>query len=101
MNRNYVYAFPSANGTCNVISYSGNRCVIDFLTCFDIWGSKGQMKVHKGYNPYPRGFDTYDFWFECSNEFFEMLHTDTMKRAFKHMGVELVFKYPFMEEFEK
>lgn len=30
-----------------------------------------------------------------------MLHTDTMKRAFKRMGVELVFEYPFMEEFEK
>lgn len=29
----------------------------------------------------------------------EMLHTDTMKRAFKRMGVELVFGYPFMEEF--
>lgn len=30
-----------------------------------------------------------------------MLHADTMKRAFKRMGVDLVFEYPFMDEFEK
>lgn len=31
---------------------------------------------------------------------FEMFYTETMNRAFKRMGVELVFEYPFMEEFE-
>ena len=52
MNRNYVYAFPSVHGTCNVVNYSGDSTVNSFL----------------------------------------------MKRAFKHMGIELVFEYPFMEE---
>ena len=27
-----------------------------------------------------------------------MLHTETMKRVFKHMGVELVFEYPFVQK---
>lgn len=95
MNRNYVYAFPSVHGTCNVVNYSGDCTVNTFLWQFDVWGSKGRMRFHND-DPHTWG----DFWFECSKEFFEMLHTDTMKRAFKRMGVELVFEYPFMEEFE-
>lgn len=97
MNRNYVYASPSAYGTCNVVNYSGDSTVNSFLTPFEVWGGHGIMKLHDEYseNPWP------EFWFECSKEFYEMLHTETMKRAFKHMGVELVFEYPFMEEFEK
>lgn len=35
MNRNYVYAFPSVHGTCNVVNYSGSCHVNDFLRCFD------------------------------------------------------------------
>lgn len=97
MKRNYVYASRSAYGTCNVINYSGDSTVNSFLSKFDVWGCRGIMKTHDEYskNPWP------EFWFECSKEFFEMLHTETMKRAFKHMGVELVFEYPFMEEFKK
>lgn len=96
MKRNYVYASKSVHGTCNVINYSGDSTVNSFLSKFDVWGSNGSTKFHNG-DPY----SWVDFWFECSKEFFEMLHTETMKRAFKHMGVELVFEYPFMEEFKK
>ena len=96
MNRNYVYAFPSVHGTCNVVNYSGIGEVNDFLHCFDVWGSYGNPKSQRIKNRI-----VYDFWFECSKECFETLHTDMMKRAFKRMGVELVFEYPFKEEFEK
>ena len=83
MNRNYVYAFPSVHGTCSVVNYSGNSTVNTFLWQFDVWG-----------DPHIWG----EYWFECSKEFFEMLHTETMKRVFKHMGVELVFEYPFVQK---
>lgn len=97
MDRNYVYAFPSVHGTCNVVNYSGDSTVNSFLTTFEVWGGHGIMKLHDKYseNPWP------EFWFECSKEFFEILHTDTMKQAFNRMGVKLVFEYSFMEEFEK
>lgn len=94
MDRNYVYAFPSVNGTCHVVNYSGNQIVNEFLKHFDVWDSNGLMKIHNEDNSLK------DFWFECSKEFFEILHYDTMKLALKHMGVKLVFEYPFMEEFK-
>lgn len=95
MNRNYVYASPSVHGTCNVVNYRADFMDVNtFISNFDIWESYGRFKPSNDNNHR-------EVWFECSNEFFEMLHTDTMKRAFNHMGVELVFEYPFMEEFEK
>lgn len=96
INRNYVYAFLSVHGTCNVVNYSGDCTVNTFLWQFDIWGSNGRTKAH---NNDPHKW--LDFWFECSKEFYDMLHTETMKRAFKHMGVDLVFEYPFKEELNK
>lgn len=95
MNRNYVYVFPSAYGTCNVVNYSGNCHVNTFLSYFDIWGNNGQMKFHNG-DPHTWG----DFWFECGAEFYDLSKTDTMQRAFDRMGVKLVFEYPFVEEFK-
>lgn len=62
-----------------------------FISYFDVWGSYGRFKMCEDRNHQ-------EVWFECSKEFFEMLHTDTMKWAFKRMGVELVFEYPFKEE---
>ena len=102
MNRNYVYAFPSVHGTYNVVLYykyrSRTDCsdikIINFLGNFDIY------KNVRGCYKYNKKYHCAEFWFECSKEFFEMLHTETMNRAFKRMGVELVFEYPFMEEFE-
>lgn len=95
MNRNYVYAFPSVHGTCNVVNYrADNNAVNEFLCHFDLWGSHGNFKISIDNNHQ-------EVWFECSKEFYEMLHTETMKMAFKRMGVELVFEYPFMEEFGK
>lgn len=96
MDRNYVYAFKSPYRSCNVVNYSGNCHVNDFLRCFNVWGSNYQMKYHND-DPHTYG----EFWFECSIEFFDMLHTETMRRAFERMGVKLVFEYPFMEEFKK
>lgn len=95
MSRNYVYAFPSVHGTCHVVNYRADSIDLStFISNFDVWGSYGQFKTSN--NPQYK-----EVWFECSKEFLEMLHTDTMKRTFKRMGVELVFEYPFMEEFEK
>lgn len=95
MNRNYVYAFKSVNNTCFVINYSGDSHVNTFLWRFDVWNSGGQAKLH---NDDPHSF--IERWYECNLEFFDMLHTETMKRAFERMGVKLVFDYPFMEEFK-
>lgn len=95
MNRNYVYASPSAYGTCNVVNYSAeSNDVNSFLSVFDVWGSHGNFKISIDGNHQ-------EVWFECGMDFYDMLHTETMKRAFKRMGVELVFEYPFKEEFYK
>lgn len=92
MNRNYVYAFLSCNGTCFVVNYRADFLDVNtFLSCFDVWHSRGHFKMSEDNNHQ-------EVWFECSKEFFEMLHTETMQRAFKRMGVDLVFEYPFMRE---
>lgn len=94
MKHNYVYAYPSVHGTCNIVNYFSSDRTNEFLHLFDVWGSYGKRIFHN------HDKNTFiETWFECSKEFYDMLHTETMKRAFKHMGVELVFEYPFMEEF--
>lgn len=95
MNRNCVYTFPSVHNTCNVVVYCFeshiNPELISFIQKFDVWKSYGNYKREKPIS----------VWFECSKEFFEILHTDTMKQAFNRMGFKLIFEYPFTEEFEK
>lgn len=95
MNRNYVYAFKSPYRSCNVINYAATKNEVNsFLHNFDIWNCRGIFKPSEDKNHQ-------EVWFECNLEFFDMLHTETMKRAFERMGVKLVFDYPFMEEFQK
>ena len=38
-------------------------------------------------------------WFECAKEFLELCKAEPMKQAFRHMGVEVVFEYPFKDVF--
>ena len=95
INRNYVYASPSVHGTCNIVNYKAEANDINsFLSIFDVWRSHGHFKMSEDNNHQ-------EVWFECSKEFFEMLHTNTMQQAFKRMGVELVFDYPFYTEMKK
>lgn len=93
MNRKYVYAFNVWGGNCCVVNYFDKDRINEFFQCFDVYGSFGKHVFHN--NDRNTFMET---WFECSKEFFEMLHTETMKQAFKRMGVDLVFEYPFKEE---
>lgn len=89
MNRKYVYAFLSHNGTCNVVNYDAENCYVNsFLRNFDAWGSHGCFKISEDNN-------FQEVWFEGSKELFNLLHTETFRLAFKHMKVEIVFEYPF------
>ena len=84
MNRNYVYAFPSVHNTTNVVNYSGDPYVNSFLSYFDIWGSNGYQKLCSDNNHSA-------FWFECSKDFFDMLHKEEFSRAFQRMNTQLTF----------
>jgi hypothetical protein len=92
-NRYYVYAFKNANGAVSVVNYSAdNPKVNNFLSAFDVWGSCGQKKV---------SIDKYndicyaERWFECDEDFWDMLHNPIFNRAFKGLGMTLTFEYPY------
>lgn len=100
MNGNYVYAFRFASVTKLVLIFKHpldcdkilrvNNFVQNFSINFQYPEvKKGKSKEHC------------EFWVDCSKDFFDVLHTETMRRAFDHMGMKLVFEYPFMEEFKK
>lgn len=87
-NRNFVFVTPNAHGTTTVVNYSGDDNVNTFLHCFDIWGSWGDWitcsdKHHS------------KFVFECGKEFYAFCMTCDFKRAFRSMGVEVVFEYDY------
>ena len=84
MDRNYVYVFPTPHNTFNVVNYSGKSEVNSFLHLFDIWGSRGHQKMCSDGNHSA-------FWFECSDSFFVLLHTQEMERAFERLEVILTF----------
>ena len=95
VNLNYVYIFPSVHNTVNVVNYAAdNNLVNTFLWHFDVWGSTGHFKINDkiSNDPYKQALAV---WFECSKEFMELCKTETMQKAFKQMGVEVVFEYPF------
>ena len=88
-NRKYVYAYMNVHGMVTVINFDAtNNEVNSFLSKFDGWGSKGSFKIATDRNHQ-------EVWFECFKEFWDMLHTEMFKFAFKRMGVELVFEYPY------
>lgn len=88
-NRKYVYAFINVHGMVSVVNYDAtNNEVNSFVSKFDGWGGNGVFKVSTDRN-------NQEVWFECFNELWEMLHTEVFKMAFKRMGVELVFEYPY------
>ncbi len=97
VNLNYVYVFPSVHGTVNVVNYAANKNEVNtFLWHFDVWGGNGKTKLNRASHPDPYK-QMPEMWFECPMEFMELCKTDTMKHAFKHMGVEVVFEYPFQK----
>lgn len=62
-----ISAFPSANGTTFVINHDPkNTELTKFLSYFDVWHSKGEIK--------PDGV-----WFEAQVEFFDLLYSDLFK----------------------
>lgn len=89
-NRDYVFAFHcAAHKYCYVVNFRADLSdVNEFLTLFDVSDRGGQHRISDDRKHQ-------EVWFECSMEFFNMLHTETVARAFKKMGVELVFNYPF------
>lgn len=88
MNRNIVYVYPSVHGTTNVINFAGkNNNVNTMLSYFDVWGSTGEFKWNT-----PGG--EAEVHFECSADFMDLAHTESVQLAFKRMGVELTFDVP-------
>lgn len=82
--RNFVYAFLSPHASTYVVNYSGSPEANAFLHHFDVWGSRGQQKMCSDSQHSA-------FWFECSKDFYVMLHTEEFTRAFRSMGVVLTF----------
>ena len=98
-NLNYVYLFPSVHGTTNAVNYAaGNNTVNTFLWHFDVWGGNGRTRLNEASHsdPYKQKPEV---WFECAKEFLELCKAEPMKQAFRHMGVEVVFEYPFKDVF--
>ena len=94
-NLNYVYVFPSVHGTTNAVNYAAGNCEVNsFLSHFDVWGKNGQFKWNEKSHSDPNKQKP-EVWFECAKEFLELCKAEPMKRAFRHMGVEVVFEYPF------
>lgn len=88
-NRNFVYAFKNITGSGYVVNYDAtNTEVNDFLHKFDIYGKRGEYKISVDGNHQ-------EVWFEVSNSVWHMLHSHVFRTAFKRMGTELVFDYPF------
>lgn len=87
-NRNFVFVTPSVHGTTTVVNYSGKSDVNTFLHRFDIWDSWGHQVMCSDENHSK-------FEFECSKEFYAFCITRDFKRAFRSMGVELVFEYEY------
>lgn len=89
LHRDFVYAFKSAHGTAYAINYAAKRCDINnFLKNFLIIDNAEQLK------PSNNGIHS-EVWFEIELEVFEMFKSEAFKTAFKRMGVELVFEYPY------
>ncbi len=94
-NLKYVYVFPSVHNTVNAVNYDAGNCAVNtFLSHFDVWGGNGQTKFNAASHSDPYKQKP-EMWFECSKEFFELCKMETMQKAFKHMGVEIVFEYPY------
>ena len=98
-NLNYVYLFPSVHGTTNAVNYAAGNCEVNsFLSHFDVWGGNGHTKLNEASHSDPYKQKP-EMWFECSKEFLELCKAEPMKQAFRHMGVEVVFEYPFKDVF--
>lgn len=82
---NSVVMFPSVHGSVNVVMYNINNTELrNFLSLFDVWGSKGNVKKSI-YNSIDK-----EIWFEMSREFYEIIDTYPMRLAFSRLNVSLV-----------
>lgn len=105
MNRNYVYAFPSVHGTCHIViiynddlikSKQAFQRTVDFFQMYDVFGGIGNHVDSK--------IDSYkEIWFECDMDIYNSMissaNSETTKKMLGRNGFELVFEYPFKEEF--
>ena len=92
-NRRFVYAFNTPQNTVSIVNYDAGHYILNnFLSMFDLNENpclnKGERKVSDNGN-------YLEVWFECSKDMWDILHTETFRRALKRMGVELVFTYPY------
>lgn len=89
--RKFLYIFPHAAETYCVVNYDADNIILNtFLAMFDVWHSKGQMKVSQDSCRHN------EVWFEVDKEFFQLAKTSrTFQRAIERTGVKIVFEYPF------
>lgn len=88
-NRRFVYAFNTSHDTVSIVNYDAGHYVLNnFLAMFDVFGNKGEKRVSDNGN-------YLEIWFECSNDMWDILQTETFRQSLKRLGVELVFKYPY------
>lgn len=91
--RKFLYIFPHAAETYCVVNYDADNAVLNtFLAMFDVWHSKGQMKVSQDSCRHN------EVWFEVDKEFYQLAkHSRTFQRAIERCGVKIVFEYPFKQ----
>ena len=89
--RKFLYIFPHAAETYCVVNYDADNIALNtFMALFDVWHSKGQMKVSQDSCRHN------EVWFEVDKEFFQLAKTSrTFQRAIERTGVKIVFEYPF------
>ena len=81
--RNFVLAVHNSCST-RIYNFSGSSEVNSFLTLFDNENRNGRCYLASDGN-------NIVFLFECSLDFYDILHTEDVKRAFDRMGVVLTF----------
>ena len=81
IDRKIVFAYVTPHNTTNVVNYDyDNKKLNDFLSAFDVWGSKGYREIcsDKAHMK---------ITFEGLPELYDLMHTDTFLGAFHKFGV--------------
>lgn len=82
INKNTVVLYPSAHNTTYVVMYdTANTELRNFLSLFDIWGSKGEIKKSNYDNI------NNEIWFELN----DIIDTTSMHLALNRLGVNVIY----------
>lgn len=105
--KNYVYAFQTKSGDCRVVIYY-NKHSKDFniLNLVEVCHSFGERDVFRNTFGSHRISEIPGYekdLFECNSDLYDLLTSDSSKEIIrnrlKSKGFDLVFEYPFKEEF--